>query len=102
MALISEDRLWDVVSVGAAALGAIAVRQALKKSWTVVRRREPPENPASPSVDWGEALAWTLVSGALAGLARLVARRGAAAGWRGVMGDYPRPVEKSRASPAGS
>ncbi|HUG39007.1 MAG TPA: DUF4235 domain-containing protein [Longimicrobiales bacterium] len=53
----------------------------------------PPENPAARSVDWSEAIAWTVATGVVVGLMRPVAERSAATGWRKVKGRYPKGLE---------
>ncbi len=88
-----EERAWNIVALVSAGLAAVAVRNALESGWQMVKREEPPENPAARSVDWGEALAWTVATGVAVGLGRLLAQRGAAAGWKKVSGSYPKGLE---------
>ena len=64
------------------ALGALAPTLAAKgarsltgRGYTAVTHRRPPENPASRETGWAEAITWTLLVGAIAGLARLAVRR---------------------------
>ena len=86
---------WDLDEVGlsesavtlaAAMLGGVLARQALKAGWQVAFKREPPINPASREVDWGEALLWGVASGALVGTLRIMARRGASGAYRKARG----------------
>lgn len=91
--VMDDERVWNIVALGSAALAAIAIRSLLKTGWEVVRHEEPPVNPAARSVDWGEALAWTVASGVAVGVARMLAQRGAAAGWKKVKGHYPRGLD---------
>jgi len=77
--------LATLVSIGA----AVAARNATSALWRKRTGHEPPINPADPDTDWGEAIAWTLATGALVGVARLVARRGAARVWQQVEGELP-------------
>lgn len=89
MAGWNEERVWDAVALGSAALAAVAVRQGLQKGWEYFMEEEPPVNPAARSVGWGDALAWSVAMGVAVGLGRLIAERGAAAGWRKLKGRYP-------------
>lgn len=67
----------ELVSFLAAfAFGAI-VQVLLKKIWRATFGHEAPLNPSQPGVNWGEALAWGLATGASAGMVKVVARRGA-------------------------
>ena len=52
-------------------------------------RQSTPENPAAPDVTWPQALAWAGATGAAMALARLLALRGSAAGWRLLKGTLP-------------
>lgn len=91
--MIDDDHAWQIVAMVSAAAAGIAARNLLKGSWQVLKDDEPPVNPAARSVDWGDALAWTVASGLLAGIGRLLAQRGAAAGWKKVRGHYPRGLD---------
>lgn len=61
----------------------------LKKGWKLVTKKEPPENPASPSVLWREALLWGAVSGLAAGVAKVVFHRLSTSVWRKYRGATP-------------
>lgn len=87
--MLDDETAWNLVALASAALAGIAVRNLLEGGWELVKHDEPPENPAARSVDWGEALAWTVASGVAVGVGRLLAKRGAAAGWKKVKGHYP-------------
>ncbi len=69
--------------------GAVAARKAATAAWSRLSDRNPPVNPADRTISWGSALGWALVAGLAAGVARVVARRGAAAGWQSVTGEAP-------------
>lgn len=79
--------------MGTAVVAGMAVRTLLKVGWRAIRAEDPPLNPAAPSTDWSEALSWTVAIGVAVGVGRLVARRGAAAGWKKATGDYPPGLE---------
>lgn len=91
--MVDDDRTWSIVAMVSAALAAIAIRNLLETGWEVVKRKEPPQNPAARSVDWSEALAWTVASGVAVGVGRMLAQRGAAAGWKKMKGHYPRGLD---------
>jgi hypothetical protein len=57
------------------ALAAVAARKIAGRGYHFVTRAEAPKNPADPGVGWREAILWTLLSGAIGGLARLAVRR---------------------------
>jgi hypothetical protein len=86
---ISERRLWTLVGAASAALAGFAVRQAAHKGWRYWRDEDPPNNPADPGVAWRDALVWAGSVSALVAVARVVARRGAAAGWSRARGRRP-------------
>jgi hypothetical protein len=57
------------------ALAARATRSLAGRGYHAITQNEPPRNPADPEVEWRDAIIWTVVSGIVGGLARLVARR---------------------------
>jgi len=85
---LDSERTWKLVSAGAALVTGVLVRHGVRAAWRS-RRGEPPGNPASPEVDWMEAVAWTASIGLAVGVGRLLARRGAAWAWRGITGEPP-------------
>lgn len=84
-----EKTVWKLAATGAAVLASVVVRNLLMAVWRGVAKNEPPNNPADPATGWGEALAWTAATGLVIGVARMVASRGAAAGWRKATGSLP-------------
>lgn len=91
--LMDDETVWNIVALGSATLAGIAVRNLLQTGWERWKQDEPPKNPAARSVDWGDALAWTVASGVTVALGRLLAQRGAAAGWKKVRGHYPEGLD---------
>ena len=85
-----------LVSGTSAFLAAAATRYVIKTGWQLTTGREPPQNPASPRVQWGEAIGWAVATGVAASLGRLIAERGSAAGWRHHTGRYPKAVRRKR------
>ena len=62
--------------------------------WTAATGKEPPANPEDPEVSWPEAVGWAVASGALIGVARLVATRKAAAYYTKSAGHPPKRLRK--------
>ena len=73
----SQSKFVGLAATLAALGAATLMRKTLERVWMSATGKEAPVNPESSETSWGEALAWALVSGALLGVARLVARRGA-------------------------
>lgn len=84
-----KSSVWKAVATLASIGAAIAARNAATAVWKNQVGQDPPANPADPATTWGEAIAWTLATGALVGSARLFARRGAASLWEKVDGQLP-------------
>jgi hypothetical protein len=84
-----ERMLWKFAAGGAALVAGLAVRKALTAVWLHTQHREPPEDVAKPGTGWGEAAVWTVATAVGMGLAKLVATRGAAAGWQRAKGTPP-------------
>ena len=47
----------------------------MSRGYVHVRHEDPPQNPASRDVGWADAIVWTLLVGAVGGLARLLVNR---------------------------
>lgn len=93
MGLTMEKIAWKTAAAGAGVLAGLAVRKLLAVGWRAARHEEPPTNPADPGTGWGEALLWTVAMAAGMGAAKLVAVRGAAAGWQKATGTPPPGLE---------
>lgn len=94
VATTTERTVWRVGATVAAIGAGIVMRRVLVALWTRLRHANPPSNPAAPSTTWPEALGWSLATGAAVGVARLLATRGAAAGWRAATGVLPPGMEE--------
>jgi hypothetical protein len=94
---LDEEQIWKGVASGAAIAAVVVTRPAIAGLWKATFRREPPGNPASRDVGWGEALAWAFFTGALVGVIRLVAQRGAAGAWKKARGGYPKGLTETHA-----
>jgi len=94
MADSGGSKLWTVFSL-VSALGAAAVaKKALDTGWRAATGKHPPENPADPDVQMGEAIAWAVASGTFVALARMLAQRRAADYYRRSAGRLPPQLEK--------
>lgn len=92
--MASGSNSWKMSGTLAAIAATIVVRKVLDVSWKTATGRTPPRNPESPDVDWPEAVAWALASGAAVGLARLLATRKVADYWRKSTGHLPAGLQE--------
>lgn len=56
-------------------IAAHASRKVVGAGYRLVTDEDPPRNPASRDVRWRNAIIWSVVTGAIGGLARLTVRR---------------------------
>src|SRR3954469_18547430 len=94
MADSGSGRLWTVFSLASALIGAALAKKALDTGWKAATGKNPPENPADPDVQMGEAVAWAIVSGTFVALARMLAQRRAADYYRRSAGHLPPQLQK--------
>lgn len=80
---------WSFVQWAAALGSGLMAKKAVEVAWVRVRGDAPPENPADPGVDWGEAIGWSVAIGVGYGVGRVAGRRLAAAGWEKALGEAP-------------
>ena len=80
--LDDEEGVNGLLVSGIAAGGAFLVRRAIGYGWKKAMKSDPPKNPADRDVDLKEALAWTLITGIIASLVRLLVRRNVVVGAR--------------------
>ena len=80
--LDDEDGVNGLLVSGIAAGSAFLVRKAIGYGWKKTMKSEPPKNPADREVNFKEALAWTLLTGIIASLVRLLVRRNIVVGAR--------------------
>jgi hypothetical protein len=71
-----------LLTSGAAFLAERVIRQAATSGWRLVYGEDPPRNPERLDVTWSQAITWTALTGVTMTMAGLLARRGAAVGWR--------------------
>lgn len=74
----NDSELTARIVGGVASLAAgYAARKVIGFAWTKIRGEEPPNDPESPDISLGEALAWAVVTGVGMEIARVVAVRAA-------------------------
>jgi hypothetical protein len=88
------DNTWKILGTGSAVLTGIAAKKVLTTAWTKGTGHPPPANPESPDTSWGEALVWALATGAVVGVARMLASRKAAEFYRRSAGHLPRGLQE--------
>ncbi|QDB80492.1 DUF4235 domain-containing protein [Georgenia sp. 311] len=80
---------WKIVSTGSAVVAGILANKLLDLGWKAVTGHAPPgDDDGDPSVSFTEIVVFAAVSGAVVGLTRQLAQRGAAK-W------YGGPVEQT-------
>jgi hypothetical protein len=86
--------VWKILGTGAAVGAATVARKVVTSGWIAATGKEPPANPEDPEVSWPEALGWAMTSGAVIGVARLLASRKAAAYYTKSAGHPPKNLQK--------
>jgi hypothetical protein len=94
MADSGSSKLWTVFSLVTAMTAAAVAKKAIDTGWRAATGKHPPENPADPDVQMGEAIAWAVVSGTFVALARMLAQRRAANYYRRSAGHLPPQLQK--------
>ncbi|GAA4427559.1 hypothetical protein GCM10023169_27730 [Georgenia halophila] len=82
---------WKLVSTVATIGATMVTTKVVTAGWRAATGHEPPVDEDDPEVEWWEVLAFTVVSGALLGVARHFALRGATK-WYG--GPVDKPIKK--------
>lgn len=83
---------WNLVAGGAAVAATVAARKGLASGWKKATGTRPPDNPADPTTGWRQALAWGALTGAVVGVARIVANRQSARLHQRATGSLPDEV----------
>jgi hypothetical protein len=86
---------WKLMGTGGAVLTGMLAKKVLTTGWEKATGNPPPANPESPETSWGEALAWAIISGAIVGVARMLATRKAAEYYRKSTGHLPPELEEA-------
>ena len=77
----TEERQWQMVSLGSAIVAAVLVRGAIRAGWRLTRNDTPPLNPLRQDGTWMDAVLFSVATGLTVGLARLGARAIATRAW---------------------
>jgi hypothetical protein len=89
-----KSLLWkSLAGVSAVAAGA-AADQVLTLLWRAGTGQKPPTVPEDPETTWAEAAAWAALSGAVMGVARMIAARQAAAYYVRSTGELPKALRR--------
>lgn len=85
---------WRILGGVSAVMAGIAARKVMTKGWKMTTGTAPPANPAAPGTQWTEAVAFAVVSGAVMGVARMIATRKAAGYYHKSTGHLPPGMEE--------
>lgn len=97
MKIERDAMVWKAVALGAGAAAGFGVNQVLGMAWRKVTDEPPPVDAADRTVGWKPAVVWAVTTGALMGVARLLAARSAARVWE-LATDAPPPISERQAS----
>ena len=86
---------WRVIGTGSAVIAAAVAQKGLSAAWKLATGDDPPTVPEDPETDWTEAIAWAVLSGAVLGVARLLATRRAAQYYIRSTGELPKALQRS-------
>jgi len=85
---------WKVLGTTAAVGAGILAKKLVTAGWKLGTGKEPPANPEDPEVAWPEAIGWAVASGAVVGVARLLATRKAARYYTKSAGHRPKGLNE--------
>src|SRR5438067_1468250 len=85
---------WRIIATASALLAAEVAQRGLSAAWRVATGEDPPTIPEDQETSWGEAISWALISGAVIGVARLVATRRAAQYYIRTVGELPEALQR--------
>lgn len=69
------NMVWKILGTGSALLAASLARKGAMFGWEKATGREAPASASADDSDLREAIMWALVSGAVVGVARMLAER---------------------------
>jgi hypothetical protein len=92
--IFSEENKWNAIVSLSSMAAAYTARKIMERTWTAAAGKEPPKNPSNWTVSWGEAISYMAVAGALSGIVRVFAIRGATLGWKKASGSFPPEARK--------
>jgi hypothetical protein len=76
----SEEKLKEYIVGGLTVLSSFLVRRLVYAVWKFTTNSEPPLNPASRKVSWQQAFLFTVLTGVMASIARLIVMRNVSLG----------------------
>lgn len=85
---------WKLLAAGAGLAAGVVAQKLTDGTWRFVSGHESPANPEDPDIDWREAVAFAVFSGAVVGLSRMLANREAAKFYRKSTGKLPAGYSK--------
>jgi hypothetical protein len=94
-----NKRLWALYVKSASVLAAVSSAQAVNLVWRASLGRKAPASPENPEVTMREAVAWAVISGSAAQLARIIATRRAVDYWVRSTGQLPPGIKPSQLTP---
>lgn len=74
---LTRENVWSAIGLLAVVAGNTVGRHLLKAGYRATTGGEPPEDPLEDETNWGEALVWAVVTGALVGIVRTLSRHSA-------------------------
>lgn len=85
---------WKLLAAGAGMAAGIVAQKLTDGTWRFVSGDSSPTQPEDPDIDWKQAVAFAVFSGAVVGLTRMLATREAAKAYRKSTGHLPEDYEK--------
>ena len=70
-----EGAVNGLLVSGAAVAGSLLTKRLIGYIWKNTMKSDPPKNPADRNVSWKEAVAWSLLTGVVASMVKLLVRR---------------------------
>jgi len=73
--LSPETLLLAGVALAVPAIADRLARRLAGRGYSAWTGENPPRNPATPGVNWRDAIVWTALAGAIGGVARMASRK---------------------------
>jgi hypothetical protein len=83
---------FQAFTLAAGLIATAAGRVGANKSYRLVKKVDPPANPASRKTSWQAALGWAAITGAATAMSGVMGRRAATGLWRDRIGRLPAGV----------
>ena len=75
-----EGAMNGLLVSGAAVAGSLLTKRLIGYLWKTAMKSDPPKNPADRNVSWKEAVIWSLLTGVVASMVKLLVRRNVVVG----------------------